>query len=125
VRVHLWGELGFYDRERRHRFELTLPAEMPLADVLQLIGVPAAEVAVAGLNGEVVRVGDPGVTVGDADRLDLFPPSAGGCGRLATGRAAAAPGGAGPGGAGPVSRRRIAAARPPPPPRPGARCPAG
>jgi sulfur carrier protein ThiS len=78
VRVHLWGELGFYDRERRHRFEVTLPGELPLADVLRLIGVPAAEVAIVGVNGEVVRLNDPGVTLGDADRLDLFPPTAGG-----------------------------------------------
>jgi sulfur carrier protein ThiS len=78
MRVHLWGELGFYDRERRHRFEVTLHGELPLADVLRLLGVPQAEVAIVGLNGAVVRLGDPGVTVGDADRLDLFPPSAGG-----------------------------------------------
>ncbi|MBP1704903.1 MAG: Mut7-C ubiquitin [Chloroflexi bacterium] len=78
MRVHLWGELGFYDRERRHRFEVRLPGEMPLVDVLALLGVPPAEVAVAGVNGEVVRLGDPAVRVSDADRLDLFPPSAGG-----------------------------------------------
>jgi sulfur carrier protein ThiS len=78
VRVHLWGELGFYDRERRHRFEVALPGQLPLADVLRLLGVPEPEVAIAGLNGEVVRLDDPFVTVEDADRLDLFPPSAGG-----------------------------------------------
>ena len=78
MRVHLWGELGFYDRERRHRFELRLPGEMPLADVLALLGVPPAEVAIVGLNGTVVRLRDPAVMVRDADRLDLFPPSAGG-----------------------------------------------
>lgn len=78
MRVHLWGELGFYDRERRHRFELQLPGEMPLADVLGLLGVPAAEVAIVGVNGEVVRPGDPRVVLTDADRLDLFPPTAGG-----------------------------------------------
>lgn len=78
MRVHLWGELGFYDRECRHRFEVPLARELPLADVLRLLGVPEAEVAVVGVNGEVVRLGDPEVRLSDADRLDLFPPTAGG-----------------------------------------------
>jgi hypothetical protein len=42
------------------------------------MGVPAADVAVTGLNGEVVRLDDPTLTVTDADRLDLFPPTSGG-----------------------------------------------
>ena len=78
MRVHLWGELGFYDRERRHRFDVPLAREMPLVEVLGLIGVPEAEVAVVGVNGEVVRLDDPGLRLTDADRLDLFPPTAGG-----------------------------------------------
>ena len=78
MRVHLWGELGFYDWERRPRFEVLLAGETPLADVIRLLGVPEAEIAVIGVNGEVVRLGDPGVTLTDADRLDLFPPTAGG-----------------------------------------------
>jgi molybdopterin converting factor small subunit len=78
VRIHLWGELGFYGPERRSRFEFHLEREMPLVDVLRLIGVPVADVAVTGLNGEVVRIDDPTLTVTDADRLDLFPPTSGG-----------------------------------------------
>jgi hypothetical protein len=78
VRVHLWGELGFYGPERRSRFEVPIQREMPLVEALRLMGVPAADVAVTGLNGEVVRLGDPGLTVTDADRLDLFPPTSGG-----------------------------------------------
>ncbi|MCU0483583.1 MAG: MoaD/ThiS family protein [Chloroflexi bacterium] len=78
MRVRLWGELGFYDRQRRHRFEVTLAGELPLADVLRLLGVPAAEVAIVGVNGEVVRHDDPAVRLADGDRLDLFPPTAGG-----------------------------------------------
>jgi molybdopterin converting factor small subunit len=78
VRVHLWGELGFYGPERRSRFEVHLEREMSLVEALRLMGVPAADVAVTGLNGEVVRLGDPSLTVTDADRLDLFPPTSGG-----------------------------------------------
>jgi sulfur carrier protein ThiS len=78
VKVHLWGELGFYGPERRSRFEVRLEGEVSLAEALHLIGVPEAEVAVVGLNGEVVRPGDPSRTVADADRLDLFPATSGG-----------------------------------------------
>ncbi len=78
MRVHLWGELGFYDRERRRRFEIHLPGELPLLDVVRLVGVPVAEVAVVGVNGVVVRLGDPEIMLTDADRLDLFPTTAGG-----------------------------------------------
>lgn len=80
MRVHLWGELGFYGRERRARFEVHLAGETSLADIVRLIGVPEAEIAVVGVNGEVVCLGDPQLTVTDADRLDLFPPTAGGRG---------------------------------------------
>jgi len=78
VKVHLWGELGFYGPERRSRFEVRLDGELPLADALRLLGVPEADVAVLGLNGEVVRLGDQSLTVSDDDRLDLFPATSGG-----------------------------------------------
>jgi hypothetical protein len=78
VRVHLWGDLGFYGPARRSRFEVHLEREMRLTEALRLMGVPAADVAVTGLNGEVVRLDDPTLTVTDVDRLDLFPPTSGG-----------------------------------------------
>lgn len=78
MRVHLWGELGFYGPGRRGRFEFTLAHEMPVSDALRLIGVPEADVAVFGLNGAVVRLDDPTITVADGDRIDCFPPTSGG-----------------------------------------------
>ncbi len=78
MKVHLFGELGFYGPERRSRFEIRIEGELPLAEALRLIGVPEADVAVIGLNGEVVRLGDPSLTVCDDDRLDLFPATSGG-----------------------------------------------
>jgi hypothetical protein len=78
VKVHLWGELGFYGPEKRGRFEFPIDHEMPASDALRLIGVPAADVAVLGRNGEVVRLDDPAITVADQDRIDCFPPTSGG-----------------------------------------------
>lgn len=78
MKVHLFGELGFYGPERRSRFEVRLEGELPLAETIRLLGVPVADVAVVGLNGEVVRLDDPSLTVTDDDRLDLFPATSGG-----------------------------------------------
>ena len=47
-------------------------------DLLSLTISGVADVAVLGLNGEVVRVGEPGLTVTDADRIDCYPPTSGG-----------------------------------------------
>ena len=78
MKVHLWGELGFYGPDRRSRFEVRLDAELLLTEAIRLLGVPEADVAVVGLNGEVVRIGDRALTVRDGDRLDLFPATSGG-----------------------------------------------
>lgn len=78
MKVHLWGELGFYGPEKLGRFEVAIEGETPVLDLLRRIGVPWSDVAVAGLNGEIVRLDDPSLTVRDGDRLDLFPPSSGG-----------------------------------------------
>jgi hypothetical protein len=78
VKVHLWGELGFYSPGKRGKFEIHLERPMPMDEALRVIGVPAADIAVLGLNGEVVRIDEPGLTVTDADSIDCFPPTSGG-----------------------------------------------
>ena len=78
MRVHLWGELGFYGPGKQARFEFPLPGEMPVSDALRLMGVPEADIAVFAVNGEVVRLGKAEITLADRDRIDCFPPSSGG-----------------------------------------------
>lgn len=78
VRVHLWGELGFYGPGRRGRFEFTIAREMPVTDALRLIGVPEADVAVLGVNGAVVQLDDRTIIVADGDRIVCFPATSGG-----------------------------------------------
>jgi sulfur carrier protein ThiS len=76
MEVHLGGHLAFYDREKRSRFEMHLEAETALLDLIRELGVPEAEIALAAVNREVVAL--EGARVGDADRLDLYPPMSGG-----------------------------------------------
>ena len=78
MKVHLWGELGFYGPGKQSRFELRIDHEMPASDALRLIGVPEADVAVFALNGVVTRPDDPTITVSDQDRIDCFAPTSGG-----------------------------------------------
>jgi sulfur carrier protein ThiS len=78
LKVHLWGDLGFYGPGRQSRFEVRIDRELPISDALRVIGVPEADVAVIALNREVVRLGDPTLTVADGDRIDCFPPVNGG-----------------------------------------------
>jgi sulfur carrier protein ThiS len=79
MEVHLGGHLAFYDRQRRSRFEVHLAAETPLLEVIRMLGVPEAEIAVAAVNRAVVTLAE--ARVGDADRLDLYPPMSGGARR--------------------------------------------
>jgi hypothetical protein len=78
VKVHLWGELGFYGPGKRSRFDFPIDGAIPVAEALRLIGVPGADVAVLGVNGVAERVDDPSVIVTDRDRIDCYPPTSGG-----------------------------------------------
>ena len=72
MEVHLGGHLAFYNRAKRARFEMHLESEAALLDVIREPGIPEAEIAMAAVNRTVVSL--PEARVGDADRLDLYPP---------------------------------------------------
>jgi sulfur carrier protein ThiS len=74
--LHLGGHLAFYDAEKRSRLEVGLDEETALVELLLGLGIPAAEVGLAAVNREIVRLGDARVT--DGDRVDLYPPMDGG-----------------------------------------------
>jgi len=76
MEVHLGGHLAFYNRAKRARFEMHLESEAALLDVIREPGIPEAEIAMAAVNRTVVSL--PEARVGDADRLDLYPPMSGG-----------------------------------------------
>ena len=76
MEVHLGGNLAFYEAQKRSRLDVRLEGEMALLDVLAALGIPEAEVGLAAVNRQVVRMED--VRVRDTDRVDLYPPMDGG-----------------------------------------------
>jgi sulfur carrier protein ThiS len=74
--LHLGGHLAFYEAEKRSRIAVPLEEETTLIDVLRQLGIPAAEVGLAAVNREIVRLDEALVTNGD--RVDLYPPMDGG-----------------------------------------------
>ncbi len=76
MEVHLGGHLGFYGPERRSRFEVHLGTETTLLELIRALGVPEAEIDLAAVNRTIVSLHE--ARVGDADRVDLYPPMGGG-----------------------------------------------
>jgi sulfur carrier protein ThiS len=76
MEVHLGGHLGFYGPGRRSRFEMHIDAETTLLDLIRALGVPEAEIDLAAVNLAIVSLHE--ARVGDADRVDLYPPMGGG-----------------------------------------------
>jgi hypothetical protein len=76
MELHLGGHLAFYDLERRPIRTVRLEGETPLIDVLLQLRIPAAEVGLAAVNREIVRLDEARVI--DSDRVDLYPPMDGG-----------------------------------------------
>lgn len=76
MRLTLGGHLRWYAPERLSRLELVLDAPRPLAQLLESLGVPPAEVAVTLVNGRRVRLED--AIVIDPDEVRLYPPVGGG-----------------------------------------------
>jgi sulfur carrier protein ThiS len=76
MRLHLGGHLSWYAPGRAARLEVPLERPASLLDLLEALGVPAAEVAVALVNRCPVELA--GATVDDGDSVDLYPPVGGG-----------------------------------------------
>ena len=76
MEIHLGGHLAFYEREKRSRFSVHLPARTPLLDLVRALGIPEAEIDLATVNLTVVTLHE--AEVEDADRVDLYPPMSGG-----------------------------------------------
>jgi len=76
MELHLGGHLWWYAPRRVERLDIALGAPTPLAEIVAGLGLPRGEIAFATVNDTVVRLRE--ATVGDADRVELFPPNCGG-----------------------------------------------
>lgn len=82
MKLHLSGQLAFYLPGRRTPVEVQLEGPARLSEVLAGLGIPAAEVYITAVNGEIV---DPQeATVSPEDEVKLFPPVSGGEGPAQT-----------------------------------------
>ena len=74
--LHLSGELSFYLSGHPSQVELELEASARLSDVLAGLGIPAAEIGLAVVNGELVDLQT--AFVSPQDVVKLYPPVSGG-----------------------------------------------
>ncbi|MDR3573514.1 MAG: aldehyde ferredoxin oxidoreductase C-terminal domain-containing protein [Anaerolineaceae bacterium] len=76
ITIHLGGHLSFYSPQKQSHLSLSLNQPTALVGILQGLGLPLAEVAVASVNGELVELAAAQVKPGD--KIDLYPPMGGG-----------------------------------------------
>jgi sulfur carrier protein ThiS len=76
VRIHFGGHLAWYLPQKQANIEVALEAPTRLADLLVRLNIPAGEVMLTVINGEMVDLA--GAVVTDADQVALYPPIGGG-----------------------------------------------
>ncbi len=76
MKLNLGGQFSFYIPGHPRHVEVELKEAARLIDVLSRLGIPAAEVHLVVINGELVELQEAIVTA--ADEVKLFPPVNGG-----------------------------------------------
>ncbi|MBI5651555.1 MAG: MoaD/ThiS family protein [Chloroflexi bacterium] len=76
MHLHLGGQLSWYDSQKRAQIEIHLREPIALRALLDQLGVPRAEIAIAALDGVAVEIEN--AIVHDEDRVDVYPPVGGG-----------------------------------------------
>lgn len=76
MHLRLGGHLSWYDPQKRSSFEVSLVQPTLLMDVVQKLGLPVGEIAMAVVNGQVVSMDQTRLM--DEDRVELYPPIGGG-----------------------------------------------
>ena len=78
MKLHLGGHLTFYLPHNNADLEVPLEGSTGLADILAKLNIPAGEVVLVVVNGELAELSTTSVT--DSDRVELYPPIGGGAG---------------------------------------------
>jgi sulfur carrier protein ThiS len=76
MRLHLGGHLNYFDAEQRANLEIELLGKQHLEDVLVRLKIPAGEIFLVSINGEVVALEDAWIQ--PDDHVLLYPPMGGG-----------------------------------------------
>lgn len=76
MKLHLGGHLTWYLPDKNPDLEVSVETPTRLADILTGLGIPAGEVVLVVLNGELADLSSANVT--DKDRVELYPPIGGG-----------------------------------------------
>jgi sulfur carrier protein ThiS len=76
MKLHLGGNLSWYDHQKRAYLEITLVEKISLNALLMQLKIPRAEVAIVSVNDEMIT--DDDVILCDSDAVRLFPPIGGG-----------------------------------------------
>lgn len=72
MHLYLNGHLSWYDPQKRKSIDVSLAQPTLLTDALFSLRVPLAEIAAGVINGQAI-LSLQGVTVTDADKVELFP----------------------------------------------------
>lgn len=76
MQLHLGGHLSWYDSGKRSDVAVPLAQPTRLLTLIENLGLPSAEVAIAVVNGSAVSLEE--ALVSDGDRVQLYPPIGGG-----------------------------------------------
>lgn len=76
MRLHLGSHLSWYVAGKPTQLEIRLQEPVALAALATQLGLPSAEIAVAAVNGRLVRLEE--ARVSDGDRVELHPAVGGG-----------------------------------------------
>lgn len=75
VRVCLHGHLRTYTERKSPEFELKLPGDATIADLIRNLEIPDAEIWIVSLNGKNVPLS---TVLSNNDVVSVFPPVSGG-----------------------------------------------
>jgi sulfur carrier protein ThiS len=76
MRLYAGGYLDIYLPQRRNTVEIEVGQPTSLKEILAELGIPAGEVALVVINGELVNLHE--AVVSGQDELKLYPPVDGG-----------------------------------------------
>ncbi|TRZ99663.1 MAG: hypothetical protein D4R84_01535 [Rhodocyclaceae bacterium] len=76
MKLYLGSHLSWYVPGQVSQMEIRLAESVSLMKLLAQLGLPSTEIAIAAVNGGLVRLADTQVT--DGDRVEFHPPVGGG-----------------------------------------------